>query len=120
VAVLTFPASVRIFVCAEPVDLRRGFDRLASAAREVVRQDPASGHVFAFLNRRRDRIKMLVWDRTGYLLLYKRLSRGTFSLPSRPLPGRRHIEVDGAHLMMMLEGIELATARRRRRYQRQA
>lgn len=117
---LTVPASVRIFVCADPVDLRRGFDRLAGAAREVIRQDPTSGHVFAFLNRRRDRVKMLVWDRTGYLLLYKRLARGTFSLPSRPLPGHRHIEVDGAHLMMMLEGIELAGSRRRRRYQREA
>lgn len=115
---LTFPASVRIFVCAEAVDLRRGFDRLAGAAREIVRQDPMSGHVFAFLNRRRDRIKMLVWDRTGFLLLYKRLSRGTFSLPSRPAFGQRHIEVDGAHLLMMLEGIELDGARRRKRYTR--
>jgi len=116
---LTFPASVRIFICAEAIDLRRGFDRLAGAAREVVRQDPTSGHVFAFLNRRRDRIKMLVWDRTGYLLLYKRLSKGTFSLPSRPALGQGHIEVDGAHLLMMLEGIELAGAKRRKRYQRE-
>lgn len=113
---LTLPASVRIFVCAEAVDLRRGFDRLASAARDIVRQDPTSGHVFAFLNRRRDRVKMLVWDRTGYLLVYKRLARGTFALPTRPLPGRRHIEVDGARLMLMLEGIELAGARQRKRH----
>lgn len=115
---LTFPASVRIFICAEPVDLRRGFDRLAAAAREVVRQDPMSGHVFAFLNRRRNRVKLLLWDRSGYLLIYKRLSQGTFALPIRPLPGRRHVEVDGPKLMLMLEGIELAGARQRKRYQR--
>lgn len=115
---LTFPASVRIFVCIEPIDLRRGFDRLAAAAREVVRQDPTSGHLFAFLNRRRDRVKILVWDRTGYMLVYKRLSRGTYALPARPLPGQGHIEVDGARLMLMLEGIELSGARQRKRYQR--
>lgn len=115
---LTFPASVRIFVCAEPTDLRAGFDRLAAAARQVVRQDPMSGHVFVFLNRRKNRVKLLVWDRTGYLLVYKRLSRGTFALPTRPLLGQRHIEVDGAKLMLMLEGIDLAGARQRRRYKR--
>ena len=117
---LTLPASVRIFVCVEPVDLRRGFDRLASAAREVVRQDPASGHLFAFLNRRRDRVKILVWDRTGYLLIYKRLTRGTYGLPFHPLPGQRHLELDGARLLLMLEGIELTGARQRKRYQRDA
>ena len=115
---LTFPAAVRIFVCAEATDLRGGFDRLAAAARSVIRQDPMSGHVFVFLNRRRNRMKLLVWDRTGYLLIYKRLSKGTFALPTRPLPGRRHIEVDGATLMLMLEGIELTGARRRPRYRR--
>ncbi len=117
---LTLPSSVRIFVCVEPVDLRRGFDRLASAAREVVRQDPASGHLFAFLNRRRDRVKILVWDRTGYLLIYKRLTRGTYGLPVRPLPGQRHLELDGARLLLMLEGIELAGAGQRKRYRRDA
>ena len=68
--VLTLPASVRIYVAAEAVDLRRGFDGLAAATRSLIRQDPLSGHVFAFINRRGNRIKLLVWDRTGYVLLY--------------------------------------------------
>ena len=75
---LTFPALVRIFIAAEPVDLRRGFDGLAAATRQLIAEDPLSGHVFVFINRRSNRIKLLVWDRTGYLLLYKRLERGTF------------------------------------------
>jgi hypothetical protein len=75
---LTLPASVRIYVAAEAVDLRRGFDGLAAATRSLIRQDPLTGHLFVFLNRRKNRIKLLVWDRTGYLLLYKRLERGTF------------------------------------------
>lgn len=115
---LTLPHTVKVYVAAGPVDLRRGFDGLAAATREVVRMDPMSGHLFAFLNRRKNRIKILLWDRSGYLLLYKRLSRGTFSLPTRPLPGQTHIEVDSAELMMMLEGIELDGARRRVRFSR--
>lgn len=115
---LTLPAAVRIFVSAEATDLRGGFDRLAAAARAVVRRDPMSGHVFVFVNRRRNRVKLLVWDRTGYLLIYKRLSKGTFAFPTRPLPGQRHLEVDGATLMLMLEGIELSGARRRSRYRK--
>ncbi len=117
---LTLPPSVRIFVCSEPVDLRKGFDGLAAAAREIVRQDPSSGHIFAFINRRMDRIKLLLWDRTGYVLVYKRLSEGRLSLPTRPLPGRQHVEIDPAQLMLMLEGIELRGARQRRRYRRVA
>lgn len=68
---LTLPASVRIFVAAEPVDLRRGFDGLAAATRHLIREEPLSGHLFAFLNRRRNRIKVLVWDRTGWIIVYK-------------------------------------------------
>ena len=71
---LTLPSSVRIYVAAEAVDLRRGFDGLAAATRGVIRQDPLNGHLFVFLNRRRNRIKLLVWDRTGYLLLYNQRS----------------------------------------------
>jgi len=70
---LTLPAAVRIYVAAEAVDLRRGFDGLAAATRSVIGADPLSGHVFVFLNRRKNRVKLLVWDRTGYLLLYNQL-----------------------------------------------
>ncbi len=67
---LTLPASVRIYIAAEAVDLRRGFDGLAAATRSVIGAEPMSDHVFVFVNRRRNRVKLLVWDRTGYLLLY--------------------------------------------------
>lgn len=115
---LTLPASVRIFIAAEAVDLRRGFDGLSAATRSIILQDPLSGHVFAFLNRRKNRIKLLVWDRTGFVLLYKRLERGTFQIPTDPAPGRRHVELDAGDLGLMLEGIDLRGARRLRRWRR--
>jgi transposase len=116
--VLTLPSSVRIFVAAEAVDLRRGFDGLAAATRSVIREEPESGHLFVFLNRRRNRIKLLAWDRTGYLIVYKRLEAGTFSLATAPAPGRRHVEVDAGELALLLEGVDLRGAVRRRRWHR--
>jgi transposase len=116
--VLTLPASVRIYVAAEAVDLRRGFDRLAATTRSLIREDPLSGHLFVFTNRRRNRVKVLVWDRTGYLLLYKRLERGTFHLPTQPEVGDRHVELDAGELGLMLEGVDLRGARRRERWRR--
>jgi transposase len=116
--VLTLPASVRIYVAAEPVDLRRGFDGLAAATRSLIRQDPLNGHLFVFLNRRRNRIKLLVWDRTGYLLVYKRLERGTFELPTEPVGTDRHIQLDAGELALMLEGLDLRGAVRRERWRR--
>jgi transposase len=117
---LTLPASVRIYIAAEAVDLRRGFDGLAAATRSVIGADPMSGHVFVFVNRRRNRVKLLIWDRTGYLLLYKRLERGTFKIPTQPEVGRRHVEVDAGELGLMLEGLDLRGARRRKRWYRRA
>jgi transposase len=115
---LTLPSSVRIYIAAEPVDLRRGFDGLAAATRSLIGADPLSGHLFVFLNRRRNRIKLLVWDRTGYLVLYKRLERGTFEIPTEPPLGRQHVEVDAGELGLMLEGLDLRGARRRKRWYR--
>jgi len=116
--VLTLPASVRIYVAAEAMDLRRGFDGLAAAVRSVIREDPLSGHLFVFTNRRRNRVKVLLWDRTGYLLLYKRLERGTFHLAMEPVAGQRHVELDAGELGLMLEGVDLRGARRRERWRR--
>jgi len=117
---LTLPSSVRIYVAAEPVDLRRGFDGLAAATRSLMALNPMNGHVFVFINRRKNRMKLLVWDRTGWLLLYKRLERGTFELPTKPEPGKRHIEVDAGELGLMLEGLDLRAAKRRERWYRSA
>jgi transposase len=113
--VLTLPASVRVFLAAQPLDLRKSFDGLAAATREVLAQDPLSGHLFVFLNRRRDRVKILLWDRNGYWLMCKRLERGRFRLPTR----EGQVEIESAELSLMLEGIDLAGAHRRPRWQPQ-
>lgn len=115
---LTLPSSVRIYVASKPVDLRKGFYKLAAVARTVVKQDPLSGHIFVFVNRRRNRVKCLWWDRSGWTTLYKKLERGTFALPTEPLLGQTHIEVDAGELAMMLEGIDLEGAKRRTRFRR--
>lgn len=113
---LTLSATTRIYVAAEPIDLRKGFDTLAAATRHVLRENPLSGHLFAFYNRRRNRLKILVWQRSGYLILYKRLEHGTFVLPKAPRLGQRHVEMEMAELLLMLEGIDLRCARRRKRW----
>jgi transposase len=113
----TIPASVRIYVAAEPVDLRRGIDGLSALTRSVIGGNPMSGHVFVFVNRRRTAVKLLIWDRTGFLLIYKRLAgHGSFRLPVTPSPGSRSVELDAGDLALMLEGIDLRGARRQRRW----
>jgi len=114
--VLSLPATVRIYVAAEAVDLRKGFDGLAAATRQIIRQEPLSGHLFVFINRRRNRLKVLLWERSGYLLVYKRLERGRFHLPGLPIGEHRHIEMEATDLALMMEGIDLRGARRRKRW----
>jgi len=110
---LMLPPSVRVFVCAQATDMRRSFDRLAEMARSTLAQDPHSGHLFVFFNRPRDRVKLLFWDRSGFCLYYKRLERGAFCLPKIEGSG---MEIEAAELALILEGIELAGARRRPRF----
>ena len=98
------PATVRIFVYTEPVDMRRGFDGLALIAREAMAQDPRSGSLFIFTNRRTDRLKALWWDRNGYCLLYKRAHRAVFELPSAEDPNSVCVRVDGKALAQLLAG----------------
>ncbi len=114
----TLSAAVRIYVAAAPCDLRRGCDGLSALTRNVIGADPMSGHLFVFLNRRRDRIKLLAWDRTGFVVVYKRLERGTFRLPMAPRAGQQHVDLDAGELMLMLEGLDLRHARRQPRWYR--
>jgi len=113
---LTLPSTVRIYLAAEPVDLRRGFDGLSAATREIVNADPLSGHLFVFLNRRANRMKILAWQASGYVLLYKRLERGCFKLPRHPKPGSRHLELESSELTLLLDGIDLRGAQHHKRW----
>ena len=113
---LTLPPAVRIWVATEPVDMRKSFHGLANAVRGQLCLDPMSGHLFVFVNKRRTLLKAIFWDRTGYMLLAKRLSRGTFRLPVDVPDGADRVEVDAARLGLMLEGLDLRGARRRERW----
>ena len=110
---LSLPPAVRIFVATAPTNLHLSFDRLAALARDVIQQDPFSGHLFVFLNRRRTKVKILGWDRSGFCLWYKRLERGVFHVP---LAAATHLEVDAAELTLLLDGIDLAQAKRSVRF----
>lgn len=114
---LSLPPAVRIHFALDPVDLRKGFDGLCNVARCLLDEDPMSGHLFVFLNRRGNRAKILFWDRTGWVIYYKRIERGTFRAPKRRGLGDVKVEVEAAELMLILEGIDLAGARRRQRWQ---
>jgi transposase len=114
---LTLPPAVKVFICTQPVDMRRSFDGLAAATRNLMGQDPLSGHLFVFFNRALDHSRILFWDRNGYLLIGKRLEKGRFRLPwanSKLIP--RQLELEAAELALILEGIDLTGARRRPRW----
>jgi transposase len=112
---LSIPANVRIYLCTLPTDMRKSFDGLQSLVRTVFQEDPVDGHLFLFVNRRRDRLKMLWWDRDGLALFYKRLEAGSYQLPSIK-NDQQGIEIDAAHLAMLLSGIDVSSAKRRKRY----
>ena len=103
------PASVRIFVCTRPHDMRCSYDTLALAAQQVLGQDPRSGALFVFTNKRHNRLKVLWWDRNGYCLLSKRLHQALFRLPAPPGSSDSSVSIDGRGLAELLHGV--ATAR---------
>ena len=117
---LSWPPTVRIFLRSGATDMRKGFDSLAHQVESSLTLDPLSGHLFVFRSRRGDRIKILWWDRDGYCLWYKRLERGSFRFPAATTTdGSKGVEVKASDLMMILEGIDLGSVRRQRRYERQ-
>ena len=112
---LSLPSNVRVFLCTRPTDMRKSFDGLMGQVSEVFQNDPLSGHLFLFVNRRRDKMKVLFWDEDGLCIWYKRLEAGTWQLPAVEASG---VELDRDQLAMILRGIDLTTVRKRRRYQR--
>lgn len=110
---LTLPSSMQVFLCTRPVDLRKGFDGLRAVVEAVFARSVFDGHLFLFVNHRRDRLKALWWDQDGLVIFYKRLEQGCFELP-RSADERGQITLDATALAMLLGGVPLATPRRKR------
>ena len=110
-------SDVRILLCTTPTSMNYSFDRLMSRAQEIFDEDPTSGHLFLFMNRNRDRMKILFWDRDGFCIWYKRLEQGTFQL-LKTTSDTEGIELEYSQLVKLLGGLDLRTGRRRRRYRR--
>jgi transposase len=106
---IAFSSGHRYFFYREATDMRKGFDGLSGLVTGDLKRDPLSGDVYVFVNRRRTHIKLLVWDRSGFVLYYKRLEQGTFEIPKPGLLSWRQ-------LVLMLEGVSLKSARYRKRY----
>ncbi|MGH9384258.1 MAG: IS66 family insertion sequence element accessory protein TnpB [Vicinamibacterales bacterium] len=115
---LTISPAVRIYVATGATDLRRSIDGLSTLVRERLDLNPLSGHLFLFRNRRGDRLKILVWDQSGFWILYKRLEAGTFAWPAEQAGAP--VEMRHRDLLLLLSGVDLAATRRRHWYDRVA
>jgi transposase len=115
--VLSLPPSVRVFVATQPVDGRKGVDSLMAIVRSTLAQDPLSGHLYVFFSKRCDRVRIVYWDRNGFAAWTKRLERGVFH-PKFSADGSLSASaIEAAELALILEGIDLAGARRRPRWE---
>ncbi|MFN0055454.1 MAG: IS66 family insertion sequence element accessory protein TnpB [Planctomycetales bacterium] len=107
----------KVFLARQVTDMRKSFRGLLVLTEAVLRQDPASGHLFVFVNRRRDLLKILHWDGGGYWIWYRRLERGTFQLPAAEArDAQAGVELTPAQLSLILDGIDLGSVRQRLRY----
>lgn len=104
----------RVYLCTTTADMRKGFDSLAALVKDFLGQDPLSGHLFLFVGRSRDRLKILYWDTDGFALWYKRLEEGTYRLPVAK-ENQHGVELKASELAMLLEGIDLKSIRRMKR-----
>ena len=121
--IASFTPQVRVFLYRLPTDMRKSFHGLIALTESKIQQDPLSGSYFVFVNRRQDRIKILYWGQTGYCIWYQQLQRGTYQLPRHDeLDDAEAIEMTRTQLSLILDGIDLASVRQRKRfeYQRQA
>ena len=113
-----------MYVCTQPADMRRSFDGLCGMARDLMKQDPLTGHLFLFRNRNRDRLKVLYWDRDGLAIWYKRLEKGTWQFPTDMKSESENTgasaEISREELSLLLDGIDLRSVERRRRYQKKS
>jgi transposase len=112
------PASVRVYLCLTPCDMRKSFDGLHALVREHLQLDAFAGHLFVFASRRRDRIKILYWDRDGFAIWSKRLEEGTYAVPFGTDDESCGREITAQELGAILSGIDLEQATRRKRYRR--
>jgi len=112
------PASVRVYLCLRPCDMRKSFDGLHALVREHLELDAFAGHLFVFASRRKDRVKILYWDRDGFAMWSKRLEEGTYAVPFEDGAGAHRREITVQELGALLSGIDLQQATRRKRYRR--
>ena len=111
------PRAVKVYFVTEPTNLRKSFDALTADIRCVLGHDPLSGHVFVFLNRRKNQVKLVAWTRGGFTIVHKRLERGTFTFPARVVADARSVAIDVHELAMLLEGIEVARSTTKPRWE---
>jgi transposase len=112
-------SGLRVFLCTQPADMRRSFDGLSGMTASIIDQNPTSGHLFVFRNRNRDLLKILYWDRDGLAIWYKRLEKGAFQFPTDLIDKEKRLpkaEISSEQLTLLLGGIDLRSAERRKRY----
>lgn len=115
---IALPPQIRVFLYRLPTDMRKSFNGLVALTESALKQDPLSGSLFVFVNRRRDRIKILYWGQTGFCIWYQQLQKGTYQLPTEDsLEELETIEVTRSQLSLILDGIDLSSARQRMRFQ---
>ena len=114
------PASVRVYLCLSACDMRKSFDGLHTLVRDYLELDAFAGHLFVFASRRRDRVKILYWDRDGFAIWSKRLEEGTYAVPLADSADEHRREITAQEFGALLSGIDLSQAKRRKRYQRSA
>ena len=114
---LSLTPAVKLYACTEPTDMRRSFNGLAAMVENVLQLDPYSGHLFIFFNRRRQHCRILFWDRTGFVMIAKRLEKGRFRVPWEEGEAKQPWTLEAAELTLILEGIDLRGAGRRARWQ---
>jgi transposase len=107
---LGLPPSVRIYFATELTDMRNGIDGLRAIVEGTLRHDPYGGHLFVFVGKAKDKVKILFWDRSGFVLYMKRLEKGRFQLPVVDAR-RNHVAMEAAQLTMLLDGIDLNARR---------